>query len=456
MPYTSRNRLRLLCSMFVLALSFCAMVTSSASAEGRDWNVNSWMTGLFNHGGTITVKGKKQPASSVELGQLAIPGSHDSAADNMGDFADECQDASFFQRNFGKKMTKSYARTQHHDLYTQAKLGVRSFDIRPYYDGNELRTCHTLDAGSFRSMFEGQGGLERFLGEHPKEVAIVNISHFRPIRPKDDEDDPKNYRVRHDRGIEAMANYLHDNVCPRAMDPSVVPDAGSISLQAMWKQDKDYVVVADNDQDLYRKLKAELGKDNCLYNSHDQISGGYAGERKRVSYGDGNYSSTNLWWGMFDEVFCERNPFKDCDYGRDGYETADTVRRATEKTLLDQFREGHKSLHETSYIWAYGNFAGFGNFEAAKFRLNLNDSSLIGATEEKQLIVDEGVFKDTKVRAGLLPYAEEFIKRLEAASDRKNMDVGVGIVNMDAVGRSDLTFKEFIRPLLRIDRALLD
>ncbi len=442
MPLISSRKHRV---AFFLALAFFGLTTCSASAQSK-FETRSWMEDLFDSPGrTINVGGQVKPASDVQLGQLAIPGSHDSTAENMGDFADECEQAGFFQRHFGKGLTRRYARTQHHDLYTQARLGVRSFDIRPYYSGGELRTCHTLDAGTFRSAFEGDGGLQRFIRENPKEVVIVNVSHFRPRRGDDDS--------KHDRGIVAMASYLRDNVCPNAMDPSVVAEPGAVTLGQMWAAKKNYVVVADNDEDLHKKLRDRLGDGKCIYNSA-QLSGGYAGERDRVSYGDGKSSSTNLWRGILGEVFCERRPFVSCDYGENGLESPDTVRRATEKVLMDTFQEKHKSLHETSYIWVYGNFAGFNDTDVVRFRVNASDSALTAATDDRRLLVDDGVFKNTYVHAGLKPYAADFINRLRNQSDLRKTGTGVGVVNMDAIGR-DNTFEEFISPMLVIDRQIL-
>lgn len=157
----------LVCFLFALVLSVCVVVPSGASAQGESWQTDSWMKDLFGQeGGTITVgtgqEKETKPASSVQLGDLAIPGSHDSTADVMGGFAEECEQAGWFQRNFGKGLTQRWACTQHHDLYTQAKLGVRSFDIRPYYDGTLMRSCHTLDAGLLRPAFDD---LNRFVAE---------------------------------------------------------------------------------------------------------------------------------------------------------------------------------------------------------------------------------------------------------------------------------------------------
>ncbi len=400
------------------------------------------MTELFDDPGrTIVVDRQTKPAPEIQLGQLAIPGSHDSTADDMGGFADECQSAGFFQKTFGEGLTRRWARTQHHDLYTQARLGIRSFDIRPYYNGSELRTCHTLDAGSFRSAFEGDGGLKRFFSENPKEVAIVNISHFRPRRDGND--------AKFDRGIDAMANYLRENVCPQAIDPSVAPQPGRITLAQMWAEKKNFVLVADNEEDFYGRLRAKLGVGKCIYNS-DEISGGYAGEEDRVPIGDGRSSSTNLWNGILGKLTCNRKGV----YCGGGGETPDTVRRATEKILLDKFKAGHKSLHETSYIWVYGTFAGLGNSQVLLFKKEAGDCTLLDATDHRQVLLDDGWFYNTYIDGGLKPFAESFVNRLRDEANLRQTGVGVGVVNMDGIGYGD-TFNEFVSPMLVIDRQIL-
>lgn len=240
-------------------------------------------------------------------------------------------------------------------------------------------------------------------------------------------------------------------LCNKAFPSHWAPEPGLISLQQMWDAKRNYVIVVDNDEGLYDKL-VNRGFHQCIYRS-SKISGGYAGEQNSVDIGNGKSSSTNLWQGLFDQVQCER-----CDDyvpGRGGLESADTVRSATEKILLEKFRGPRESLHETSYIWVYGTFAGFGDIQSALFRKALNDSSLIGATDKKRLLVDDGLFYDTYVDAGLKPYAEDFINDLRDETNLRQTGHGVGIVNMDAIGRDD-TFEEFIRPLLRANRAILD
>jgi len=446
------------------AMGGAGMAGADLDGVSKLWDTDSWMGDLFSTGTITGPDGKQEDARSVSLQQLAIPGSHDSGAYTTGDWAPECQETNVFQRFFGEGTTRRWARTQHHDTYTQAKLGIRSFDIRPYWDGRTLRTCHTLQTASLRDVFEGtatgESGLAKFVKENPKEVVIVNLSHWYTEKDENKE--------KYNEGISALVQFMRKNVCTRAVRPSTTQTPGDIELGDAWARKKNYVVLADESNGLYEQLASRLP--DCVFNTKYFVSGGYPGEHDSVSYGNGDKSSTNLWRGMLDENVCENHRFvnKHCTYGRGGRENADTVRHASEQILLDQFKGTRRGLHETSYIWVYGTFARVKNFpDMVDFPLIMDEANLIAATEEKVMTVhDVWYLPADRVRAGLYPYAADFIKRLESKADRRpwfNYDTerwepgtGVNIVNMDAVGRSPGTRDGLINPMMGINHTLLN
>lgn len=418
------------------------------------WKAHSWMGDLFSDTNRIRFGiGSSTAASNVKLGQLAIPGSHDSGAYFVRDPAPECGGG--FLNDLTPGTSKRWARTQHYDLYTQAELGVRSFDIRPYWDGHELRTCHTLDAASLDDVFTstktGHKGLNKFATEHPQEAMIINLSHFHT--------GANNGTGLWHKAMQELTAYLRKNVCKKADNPKLTNGiAGDVTLRGLRSREKNYVVLADNDYDLYDYL-IEYGLSDCVFSTEKNISGGYAGEKESVPYAPGRHSSTNLWQGLSDEDICNGwAPFKTCDPG-EGSEDGPTVRRATEHVLINKIKkraDDGKSLHETSYIWAYGIFGEFGNTDM-RYIVGMDDASLILATEKKEMPAYEtlrwnGVVKTTYLQAGLLPYAEDFISRLDVAA--KSSGRGVNIVNMDAIGKSKATDEQFITPLMKINTTL--
>ena len=398
------------------------------------------------------------PAPYVKLKSLAIPGSHDSGAYFTREGVPQCgwEPVMAITPSF----TSNWARTQHYDLYTQAELGARSFDIRPWWNDSqkELRTCHTLDTASFDDVFTslkpGNTGLNKFAQDHPKEVMIINLSHFKTGFNND--------TPGYNRAIDGLAEYLRKNVCPKAIGPkfSKTGLAGDLRLHTMWTRQKNYVVLADNDYNLYSRLKDREGMSDCIFSSQDNLSGDYAGEQNSVSYGDGYTSSTNLWKGLVQESKCKYvgkievlfwtvyEP--NCTYGK-GSENASTVRLATEKVLLDAIKGDRKSLYQTTYIWAYGTWADFGEAGLAGVIHFSPDANLIKATEQKEMVGNERY--GYRVQAGILPYTNNFIEQLEQAAKESQRDVN--IVNMDAIGKSSESHYQFMVPMMQINQCHL-
>lgn len=430
-----------------------------APVGAQEWKPETWMGDLFNDKNCITTGTGTTAASNITLRQLAIPGSHDSATYEVHGGAEEC--GYNWTKSLAPDTARRWARAQHHNLNDQAKLGVRSFDIRPYWNGKELRTCHTVDTASLKDVFTNpQTGLNNFAKDHPQETMIINLSDFKT-------GDNNNTPRWHD-AIDEMAWFLAVNVCPYAVNPNHFGNrAGDVTLNYMRGLKKSYVVIADNRYDLYDGLMKKgpaagtnFSLDNCVFRKDDNVSGGYAGEDNDVRYPAGNengvdypggYSSTNLWLGLMDENDCRHGiaVIKSCEEGK-GMVTGDTVRRATEhKLIFDIKNDKERSLHETSYIWAYGIFDG-GRFDSHDTLdiVGMPHLSLIGATEDKKVWTEGRDFK-----AGLLPYAKDFINRLQSSAQTKNRNVN--IVNMDAIGRGNKTKEQFITPLMDINKELL-
>ena len=448
------------------------------------WKAESWMGDIFSDVNYVQgPNGNPVEASSVALGKIAIPGSHDSGAYFTRGLVEEVDPV------FGLRLdeldptaalgrfpntTARWARTQRYDLYTQASLGARCFDIRPYWkeDTKELRTYHTLDCASFDDVFTsvktGHTGLNKFINENKDEILIIQLSQFKT----GGENDSPRYR----RAMIAMADYLKQHVIPHAVPAAEFGNnPGNVTLKRARELRKNYVVTVDNDYAFYKEMQKVEGVADHIFSYEDHVSGGYAGMLKSVEYEPGRHSSTNLWNGLVDEDLCKnksllglRKMFKTCNPGR-GSEDGPTVRRAIETELINKIQQHgpkkgslQKGLHETSYIWVYGIFGGVNKLDVALYIRWMDRASLISATEDALMDARgievspllPGVNVGTiKLQAGLLPYGKDFIQRLDAAA--KSAHRGVNIVNMDAIGKTHKTSDGFIRPLMNINLSLL-
>jgi hypothetical protein len=419
----------------------------------KPWHSSTWMGDLF---GTGHLAASGLPAPDVTLRQLAIPGTHDSGAYFTGHYVSECNGGNpgFAQQYLDSGVSEQWARTQHHDLFGQADLGARAFDIRPYWDGQSLGTCHARKTASLDDVFTnttpGHTGLNKFVADHPKEVMLINISHF----AAGSSDQPK-YKY----GVYKLGLFLRDNVCPHALTLSEAAyrnqggSPGGVTLATMWKYGKNYVIIANESTSFFHQIVKWAP--NCVFPG-GSISGGYPGENTAVKLSDGKTSTTNYWRAMFDEAKCSLRLWNPCQFGNGEFDSAQTVREASEQVLINQIKEPRKALHETTYIWAYGDWAGVGNSELAALPFAFSRSSLIAATEDREMIIKHLFpLPALKVKAGLFPDAKNFIARLQTAALSNGKGLGVNIVSMDALGNGNGTNTEFIAPMMEINKGLL-
>ncbi len=129
----------------------------------------------------------------VPLTKMAIPGSHDAGTYSIADGAPFSPDLPLDDLPRLKDLILEnptlapqvnsfmarFARAQGKSIAEQLNTGVRYFDLRPGAsangDGDELLIVHSLYGGSILSMIDD---VAAFLATHPKEVVILDISHF--------------------------------------------------------------------------------------------------------------------------------------------------------------------------------------------------------------------------------------------------------------------------------------
>jgi hypothetical protein len=441
------------------------------------WNPASWVGDLYRKHTLATAGPVLQDSGisggEVTLGQLAIPGSHDSTTYQLNGWASACHTPPGIQKLLGEDMSRRWAQTQHYSLYQQATLGIRDFDLRIYYDGKSIRTCHMLDAASLADAITGSEGLNRFVKEHPSEPIILNLSHFKVEGAEGS--------AQWSQGIATLARFLHTNVCPLALEKQdqhglpgepeywTLRDPSETTLATFWDEHRNYVVFADNENGLYGELLRN-GLFNCVFDSNDDMTGGYAGSNTTVRVG-GQDMNTNLWAALIDAY---RN--------NDAFAVV-RAREATQQVLINDMATRQKSkLHLTTYIWAYETdqaidpsafldlLGGNGGWEAAKrswssivnadsFKILLNNYrnvGLIQATEEGSVRwisswtpgAREGN-GGTQVQVGLLEHGAGFIRRLDERA--RKLSTNVNIVEMDAVGATHLTRDGFINPMMALN-----
>lgn len=393
---------------------------TTLSGDERQWSPPTWMFDLFN---------TADPAYKVKLRDIAIPGTHDSHTYKVGNPLKACGGNDIHR--LAIKTARGWAKTQTDNIYDQARAGVRAFDIRPVvYEHvthippqepikrKALSTCHTLEAATMHDLFDSEVGLNRFARENPKEVSIINLSHF----------NFSDYSER--EALDTLGDFVNEHVCPRAIVPGwegVPNNPGAIELQTMWKFNKQFVVGGDHQ--LYTGLKDKV---KCMFELSPEagtLRGGYAaGSKAKEPHHD---KEINLW-------LAQLNGRKTDDWAADSVAFHDRwsyvgyARKRTEYLLVRNLEAGWSGLSESSYIWVYNN----DNMDWSDAAYTASGSNLVNAT-----------------RQVLWPTAANLIASLWHGSNQ--LGTRVNIVNMDAVERGeDTTYRNFINPLMNLNKMI--
>ncbi|XP_048851269.1 PI-PLC X domain-containing protein 2-like isoform X1 [Brienomyrus brachyistius] len=123
--------------------------------------------------------------SSMPLKHLAVPGSHDSFSFWVDEKAPVAPDQTAVVKHLAvifrllaKKVMKKWSMTQNLTFREQLEGGIRYFDLRvsskPGEPGYEVYFIHGLYGHRVR---DGLGEINRFLGQHPKEVVFLDFNH---------------------------------------------------------------------------------------------------------------------------------------------------------------------------------------------------------------------------------------------------------------------------------------
>jgi len=121
-----------------------------------------WMTDLFYD---VALNAAQNPFRNRPLHQITIPGTHDSG----------CYRHQLIHDVFSVTQTQT--------IFQQLAGGIRYFDIRPCYSGNEYWTYH--GPAYYGDQLTGEGGILAQIYQYfnslaptDRELVVINVSHF--------------------------------------------------------------------------------------------------------------------------------------------------------------------------------------------------------------------------------------------------------------------------------------
>jgi len=120
---------------------------------------------------------------SLPISQLSIPGSHDSCTSSLVPSSVPGVDQPKFIQDLAVKFPRlakyfftKWSYTQHHDVLTQLKSGIRYLDIRCVASrkNGEIRVIHNLIGDTIHQVLQK---IKEFVEAHPMEVVILDFQH---------------------------------------------------------------------------------------------------------------------------------------------------------------------------------------------------------------------------------------------------------------------------------------
>jgi len=141
----------------------------------------------------ITLPGTHD-SGSYKLTWLPMPGAESAKLEAAAKVAEEL----FVPTEW---VIKDWARSQDEDFYSQMQGGIRYFDLRCGWDNStqQWRTFHFLIGNPIDSLLQG---ISKFLKEYPKEIVVVETSHY------DGSPSENNVEALRDLVLEHLGEYL--------------------------------------------------------------------------------------------------------------------------------------------------------------------------------------------------------------------------------------------------------
>ena len=162
-------------------------------------NPQSWI------GDSLAVLGSKT------LKEVTLPGTHDSGTYYLTDIPQQGESPDFWDAIYvvSNKTNKSpgvvaidWSKTQKINFYEQMKGGIRYFDLRAGWNQSTSTwvTFHNVQGSPVIELLQN---ISQFLKDEPKEIVIVEISHFRGSPSQNDIQTLKNMV------LQTLGSYLY-------------------------------------------------------------------------------------------------------------------------------------------------------------------------------------------------------------------------------------------------------
>ena len=175
-------------------LFFSLMIFCSSSL-----NPQSWI------GDSLAVIGSKT------LKEVTLPGTHDSGTYYLTDIAQQGDSPEFWDAIYtvADKLNKNtgavaidWSKTQNLNFYQQMQGGIRYFDLRAGWNQSTSTwvTFHFIQGSPVIELLQN---ISQFLKDEPKEIVIVEISHFRGSPSQNDIQTLKNMV------LQTLGSYLY-------------------------------------------------------------------------------------------------------------------------------------------------------------------------------------------------------------------------------------------------------
>jgi hypothetical protein len=204
-----------------------------------DWSSRTWMGDLAH------IIGKRT------LFEIAIPGTHDSAThrislhnkiapgqdlpEYINQIRSVTQYAVFLTDVVAGDVLAGWAKAQRKSIYDQLCDGIRYFDLRVAYMDGELVIAHGMVSCTMDEVLDD---IKRFTDEHPREIVLMEMSHFGGMT--DDAHATLAQKVYHAFGGKLIPNDLNMNV-------DSTPSEGRTTVEMVWKLGYQVMVFYEND-----------------------------------------------------------------------------------------------------------------------------------------------------------------------------------------------------------------
>ena len=174
------------------------------------FNTVTWMHDLYKH------------CPTARLNEIVIPGSHDSATDEM------TRHSAYAKFNKLHRVSQDlvcmWAKTQHHSIYNQLMDGIRYLDLRIENHPSGWKTFHGLISNCMIDVLDQIG---KFASNHNREIIIIDFQHLVNFDFQDH--------------VELMEYIIkHPSLGPRLAGNHFGMDG---MLRDFWKADKNVIIL---------------------------------------------------------------------------------------------------------------------------------------------------------------------------------------------------------------------